>query len=80
MSIKKGHALFALRRFKLAQVGMARLERFGNQIFQSHCQDWKIWGSFFNEIMGDSLTVEQRTLTPLVEVRILVPQPTISDT
>ena len=54
---------------------MARLERFGNQIFQSHCQDWKIWGSFFNEIMGDSLTVEQRTLTPLVEVRILVPQP-----
>ena len=53
---------------------MARLERFGNQIFQSHCQDWKIWGSFFNEIMGDSLTVEQRTLTPLVEVRILSPR------
>jgi hypothetical protein len=25
--------------------------------------------------VGDSLTVEQRTLTPLVEVRILVPQP-----
>jgi hypothetical protein len=25
--------------------------------------------------LGDSLTVEQRTLTPLVEVRILVPQP-----
>jgi hypothetical protein len=28
--------------------------------------------------MGDSLTVEQRTLTPLVEVRILVPQPAFS--
>ena len=25
--------------------------------------------------LGDSLTVEQRTLTPSVEVRILVPQP-----
>src|SRR5215204_3120620 len=28
--------------------------------------------------VGDSLTVEQRTLTPLVEVRILVPQPSKS--
>src|SRR6185369_10982580 len=30
--------------------------------------------------LGDSLTVEQRTLTPLVKVRILVPQPTKSRT
>ena len=30
--------------------------------------------------LGDSLTVEQRTLTPLVKVRILVPQPTKSMT
>ena len=29
--------------------------------------------------LGDSLTVEQRTLTPLVKVRILVPQPTKSE-
>jgi hypothetical protein len=28
-----------------------------------------------NPVLGDSLTVEQRTLTPLVQVRILVPQP-----
>lgn len=26
-------------------------------------------------LLGDSLTVELRTLTPLVQVRILVPQP-----
>ena len=30
--------------------------------------------------LGDSLTVEQRTLTPLVKVRILVPQPMKSKT
>lgn len=30
---------------------------------------------FPSVLVGDSLTVEPRTLTPLVEVRILVPQP-----
>jgi hypothetical protein len=30
---------------------------------------------FCGERVGDSSTVEQRTLTPLIKVRILVPQP-----
>ena len=34
------------------------------------------WPAISAGSVGDSLTVEQRTLTPLVKVRILVPQPT----
>lgn len=36
---------------------------------------WSAAGAARRRALGDSLTVEQRTLTPLVEVRILVPQP-----
>ncbi|CAH1661599.1 hypothetical protein CHELA1G11_12357 [Hyphomicrobiales bacterium] len=32
---------------------------------------------FYNPLVGDSLTVELRTLTPLVLVRIQVPQPIV---
>ncbi len=51
------------------------LPSIGRQPFRS----WKLRAKFVRRnkllVVGDSLTVEQRTLTPLVEVRILVPQP-----